>query len=84
MWHKNQHPWPSPGDSYELLQDGDVVEVQLYGRAAGPDKPSWPGWVPDGTGAVPADDYRGPGRGEGPQAAGARLVSALLRQLEAL
>jgi hypothetical protein len=82
LWHKNQRPWPSPGDSYELLQDGDVVEVQLYGRAAGPDKHSMSGWVPDGAGAVPADDHPGPGRGEGPH--GARLVSALLRQLETL
>jgi hypothetical protein len=82
LWHKNQRSWPSPRESYELLQDGDVVEIQLYGRAAGPDKHSMPGWVPDGAGAVPADDYRGSGRGEGPH--GARLVSVLLRQVEAL
>ena len=84
LWHKHQRRWPSPGDSYALLQDGDGVEIQLYGRAAGPDKPSWPGWVPDGAGGPGDDRLPGPGRGEGPQAAGARLVSALLRQLGSL
>jgi hypothetical protein len=82
LWHKNQRPWPSPRDSYELLQDGDVVEIQLYAHPTGPDRRSMPGWMPDGADAVPADEYHEPGRGEGPH--GARLVTALLRQLETL
>jgi hypothetical protein len=82
LWHKNQRSWPSPRDSYELLQDGDVVEIQLYGHPTGPHKRTLPGWTPDGADVAPPDENHEPYLGDGPH--GARLITALIRQLETL
>jgi hypothetical protein len=38
LWGATVGAWQhSRADAYALVQEGDVVEVQLYGRAAGPD-----------------------------------------------
>ena len=79
LWHTHTRQWPSPGDSYTRVQDGDVVEIQLYARPAGPDffGPGRP---------VPAEDTheRDHGLPPGPQESRRRLLTVLLRQLEGL
>jgi hypothetical protein len=79
LWHKHQPQWPSPEDSYTRVQDGDVVEIQLYARPAGPDffGPGRP---------VPVEDTheRDHGLPPGPQESRRRLLTVLLRQLEGL
>ena len=68
---------------YGAIMDGYVLEVHVSGmKPTGPDTPGRPGWVPDGAGGVSADDFRGPGRGVGPQDARASRVCALLRELD--
>jgi hypothetical protein len=82
LWDRWSGLRHSPGDSYSLMQDGDVVEIQLRGQVAGPDTRG-PGWAPDGAAAFGADDFRGEGRGVGPQEA--RLtIGALLRCMRAV
>ncbi len=79
MWDVGVGAWVhSRGDAYRLMQEGDVVEIQVLGKVAGPDTkgPGRPVPVED------AHEFADTGPPADPQASGARLVSALLRQLE--
>jgi hypothetical protein len=79
LWHKHQRQWPSPEDSYTRIQDGDVVEIQLYARPAGPDIKG------PGRPVLVADTHeRDHGLPPGPQESRLRLLNALLRQLQGL
>ncbi len=79
LWLRHRPQWPSPGDSYTRVQDGDVVEIQLYARPPGPDTygPGRPVLVED-------THERDHGLPPGPQESRLRLLNALLRQLQDL
>ena len=79
LWHTRTRQWPSPEDSYTRVQDGDIVEIQLYARPVGPDffGPGRPVLVED-------THKRDHGLPPGPQESRRRLLTVLLRQLEGL